>query len=251
MTTVFVTAFLDIYKDRSKQKNIKTCFHFFNEFATLNIPIHLFVSPSFLNTNSSFFLSLPDNVHITPIDLEDLSMYKELQFPYKTPPIKSEIKDTSNFMILMNAKIEFIKRSIDSGIYPSATHYSWIDFSLFYVFTNWKETSLRIKELAESNLKKGLLIPGIWEKGYLSNTLFEKINWRFCGGFFIGDIDSLEKMNLVYKKYFKETVEKNGLTWETNLWHFFELKYPDEWNPIIYSADHNDSIIQVPYSYFL
>lgn len=251
MSTVFVTAFLDIYKDRSKQKNINTCFHFFNEFVTLNIPIHLFVSPSFLNTYP-FFESLPDHIHITPIDLEDLDLYKEIQnVPYKTPPNKSEIKDTSNFMILMNAKIEFIKRSMDSSLYPDATHFAWIDFSLYYVFTDWKETSMRIQDLALCPLQKGLLFPGIWAKGYLEQTLFQQINWRFCGGFFIGDKESLEKMNLVYKNHFKDTVEKNGLTWETNVWHFFEIHYPTEWTPLIYNANHNDSIIHVPDSYFL
>jgi hypothetical protein len=110
----------------------------------------------------------------------DLDTYKDLEgFTYSLPTQRTVEKDTKNFLILMNSKLEFLKRAADA---TDSTHYAWIDFSIFHVIKEGLETSAYLKMLAATPLQNTcLLIPGCVDK-YLPP--FTKISWRFCGDLF-------------------------------------------------------------------
>jgi hypothetical protein len=242
MPVTFVTAFLDLKEDRSNDKSVEKCMKLFETLSQTDISIHLFLSKCY-----SKFVKHRHNIYIEYIDLEDLTTFKEVKND-KLPSHRTTVHDTKNFMILMNAKIEFVARAIHLNHFNNS-HFSWIDFSIFHVLKNLQSSCNYLQLIHNSLLKDNCLIfPGCWPSGTLSDSLFEKINWRFCGGFFIGDEKSLLHMNDIYRTFFKEIVEHHGLSWEVNIWHYLELHHSlsIQW----YQADHNDSIIRIPQTFF-
>ena len=152
----YVTAFLDLHEDRSKDKSIDTCFTHFQYIIDANIPIIVFLSHRFLNR-----ISPSPMITIIPIELEDLETYKETT-SHVLPSHRTNHHDTKNFMTIMNAKIEFIKKAIDI---VESSHYAWIDFSIAHIFRN-KESANFLYMISKSHLKPCLLFPGCWEKNY-------------------------------------------------------------------------------------
>ena len=238
MPVTFVTAFIDLGEDRSKDKSVDTCFTLFKQLAKTGITLHLFLSPSYSETYTRI-VGAPENVKVTFLELSDLETYRELVgLEYKLPVIRTPHHDTKNFMILMNSKIEFVHRAAAMG---ESSHYAWIDFSIFHVFRDPVGSAAYLRMLGASSLQDTCLaFPGCWQKG----ANFSAVNWRFCGGFFLGDKASLETMYEMYRTHFKRIVQLSGLTWEVNMWAY--LEYTVGWSPTWFLADHNDSIVRIP-----
>jgi hypothetical protein len=242
----FVSAFLNLREDRSKDKSIQTCFSHFEKLASTGINIHLFLSKSFQD------ISLPQSktIFVEYIELEDLITYKEASnLEFKMPLSSTPDHDSKNFMILMNAKIELVKRAIDSNVFNS-THFAWIDFSINHVFKRG-ETLDYLGMLGKTRFtKKFMTLPGCYpQKQFYSENIFQSVHWRFCGGFFFGDKESLNKFSDIYRANFKNTVQqKKMLVWEVNMWSHFELT--TDWNPTWFPGDHNDTIVRIPSEFF-
>jgi hypothetical protein len=187
------------------------------------------------------------NVYYIPIELQDLITYKESMEEILTLPItRTANKDTLNYMILMNSKIEFIQKAIDRNVFES-THFAWIDFSIFHIVKDIESSLKHLRMLSNSNfVDRCLTVPGCWGLGMGQSHLHDAINWRFCGGFFLGDKESLQDFYKLYRvlfpKYLKET---KRMVWEVNIWHKMEL---DGWKCQWYKADHNDTIFHIPSS---
>jgi hypothetical protein len=238
MPTTFVTAFLNLGEDRSKDKSVEKCFSLFAQLVATGINLHLFLSKSYKDIYDELIGS-PTNVVIEYIELNELDIYREVQnTPYGLPQIRTEHHDTRNFMILMNGKIEFVHRAMKTR---DSTHYAWIDFSLFHVIKDVKGTSAYLTMLGSSALKDGLYMPGCWGPGEPS---FASVCWRFCGGFFIGDKHSLETFYTSTHSLFNSIIYIKGLAWEVNIWAW--LEHIGHLNCKWYKADHNDSIVRVP-----
>ena len=244
MPVTFVSAFIDLKEDRSKDKSPERCMTLFRQLAECNIRLHLFLSASFREMFEEVCGTRP-NVHVQYIELEDLTTYKEVDGISMLPPVRTEHHDTKNFLILMNAKIEFIYRAMEAAHFP-ATHYAWIDFSIFHVFRNHSDTRAYLEMLGASRLiPKCLIMPGCWERGYGMDRIFQAVNWRFCGGFFLGDTVSLKEM---YDATLKLLCKGHGLIWEVNFWAHMENMGAIQ--PRWVHADHNDSIVQIPREFF-
>ena len=70
----------------------------------------------------------------------------------------------------------------------------------------------------------------------------DAIYWRFCGGFFAGDLESLKLWWKEYQVYFVEYLAKyKKLTWNVNFWAWIETV--KRWEPKWYLANHNDTIV--------
>jgi len=242
--TTFVTAFLDLGEDRSKDKSLDVCFSHFSNLCSIEIPLVVFISPVYMDR-------CKQASHITyiPIELSELETYKEVvKANPKLPESRTPHHDTRNFMILMNAKIEFIQKAIVANPFQSS-HFAWIDFSICHVFRKPAETLDYLRMLSNTALaKRCLTFPGCWCLNTGSAYLQEAINWRFCGGFFLGDMKSLLDMYTLYRNVFPAYLKLYGtLVWEVNVWHRMEL---DGWKCTWYKADHNDSIVKIPSSFF-
>ena len=249
MSLTFVSAFIDIYEDRSNVKTIQTCIEHFRRLVSSGISIHVFLNESFYTTYKSILPHSP-NIYFELINYTDLQTYKDLEgLTYNLPAIRAPHKDTDKFMIIMNAKIDFIYRAMNTNVFGTS-HFAWIDFSIGHVLKNWNSSCKYLQLLSSSALQdKCLIFPGCWSKRSYESELFLKINWRFCGGFFIGDRISLMEMYTLYRQHFRNMVMFHGiLPWETNVWHYLELNY--DWAPHWFSSNHDDSIIRVPFYYF-
>jgi len=240
MTVTFVTAFLDLHEDRSKDKSVDTCFSHFSTLASSGIPLVVFISHCYIDR-----IIHAKNIVYIPIELDELLTYKECtQELLLLPKHLTPHHDTRNFMILMNSKIEFVKKAMDRNPFTTC-HFAWIDFSICHVFRNTEASLQYLTMLSKTALSSRLLaFPGCWHKGMGSSQLYESINWRFCGGFFLGDKLSLEAFYTLYRTSLPAILrETRTLVWEVNIWHRLEL---DGWNCTWYKADHNDSIVHIP-----
>ncbi len=249
MSLTFVTAFLDLREDRSKDKSVQTCFNHFQRLASSGIKLHVFMSPQYY---VEYIHSIPTtpNIHIDLIDLQDLITYKELaNIQYELPHVRTSHHDTANFMILMNAKIEFVQKAIDANVF-STSHFAWIDFSICHVLTHWNSSCKFLQLMSATALQDTCLVfPGCWKNDADIQSVFSKIHWRFCGGFFLGDRSSLHTMYDLYRTHFATIVQTTGvLPWETNIWRVLEVYH--NWNPQWFSANHDDSIIRIPFRTF-
>lgn len=223
----FVTAFLDLHESRPTDRTSERRIEFYRLLNETGVRIHLFVSPEHA-----------DKVAVTNgikevIQLEDLETYALA--PDGLPETRNHSHDTRNFLILMNAKIELVKRAMDSG-YHSTRHYAWIDFNIFHVLDAARGVE-QIRALSVRTYPNTCVyVPGCWEK----TVLWSSVNWRFCGGFFLGDVDSL---NAFYFMHRRELPSCPHLSWEVNVWaHLEQLG----WAPTWYAADHNNRILDVP-----
>jgi hypothetical protein len=231
----FVSAFIDIH---STVKSVEHRMRLFRHLADSGISIHLFLSPSFSDQYTAI-IGKRTNVVVEFIELDDLKTFHEIDgLTYKVPASDNPQKDTAAYHIVQNAKIEFVERV---RLLEKTTHYAWIDFNICQMFSDVPECMdyLRTKLRA----LHGLRMPGCWPKNTGHTDFFSRIHWRFCGSFFIGDAESIRNMYDVYRREFKRIVKTHGiLTWEVNIWHYLDAH--NLWNPIWYSADHNDSIIR-------
>lgn len=147
----------------------------------------------------------------------------------------------------MLAKLEFLKKTIDVNPYNS-DYFCWFDFSLPYIFKDMNNTLLKIKNISDTEFKKDFIyLPGCWNfKINDINYLKNNIVWRFCGGFLIGDKRSLIHFYIISNHYFLSFLNQTQkLVWEVNYWAWLENL--GLISPVWYLADHDDSIVTIPY----
>jgi hypothetical protein len=251
-TVTFVTSFLDLEEDRSKDKSVEKCFTFFKKLVDSGIHICVFISKRYYEMAKEICEGRKNVCLMTTIELSDLWTYKTTKeyADISLPDVRTEHHDTYNFLVLMNSKIEFVSKAIQVNPF-NTTHFSWIDFSICHVIKS--ETTLeKLYTYSISLLKnKMLLFPACWPKERVDqhlHILYTNVLWRFCGGFFIGDKDSLTEFNIIYQKYYKIFLEeKKRLVWEVNFWAWLEKN--NYFTPDYYIANHDDSIVNIPSEY--
>lgn len=237
----FVTSLIDLEEDRSKDKSIDRYLTLFKSLIDIGIAITAFVSSSYVERVKSIATK---NVDVIECNLKDLKTYQEVEGKeLKLPDHRTSHHDTRNFMILMNAKIEFIYEAMKLH---DSSHYSWIDFGIFHVFKDTERAIKYLRFISKSRWRNRILaMPGCWGPTPINNV-WRQIYWRFCGGFFLGDKTSLTNMYKLYREVYPE-VMKDKMAWEVNFWAYLETecKLKIDW----YKGDHNNTIIEVPSTY--
>jgi len=237
---VFVTALLDLREDRSLDRSVEVRVRHFKQLASSGIPLVLFLSRSYASHDLSAFF----NVRIEWFEFEDLPLWKRLiGSTVRLPPQRTPHHDTPHFLILMNSKVDLLLTAMN---HVAASHYAWIDFNVTHVVKKGLGPFLnRLQLLANSRLRTpALFFPGCWDKGVGRGNEFEKIMWRFCGGFFLGDRASLEQFGTLIREKGVPAMLEKGLTWEVNLWAY--LENTEAFSPRWYKADHDASLVAVP-----
>lgn len=250
-STTFVTSFLKIDGDSIKKMSWR--YEKFIEIANSGIQICVYIDKSMAELFID--IELYPNVKImnTEISLEETFPFKVCQNKdILIPKFLNKTKDTINYMLLMNSKIDFMHKAIEKNPW-NTKYFAWIDFSISHIFKDINNCTEQLKLLGNIKTNKRFLaIPGCYDaissdEDYL---ILSKIFWRFCGGFFIGDIESIEDFFHLSREFFPLFIEKNKtLVWEVNFWSWLEAN--SSWKPNWYLADHNDSIINIPSEYFL
>lgn len=219
----------------------------FKKVAQTGIPIIAFLDPQSFEVVNSFQLPNIYPISTTFEELETYQMIKDI--PFTLPEHRCPKKDTVEFMTIMHAKAEFMYKAILQNPFGTKT-FAWMDFSLSYIFKDMEKSLEHLVFLSKQNYKEKLfVVPGCWAKGDRLENIWNQIHWRFCGGFFIADQQSIQEFFTLYKDtLFNILSEQKRMIWETNIWTLFEMYY--NWNPTWYQADHNDTIHKIPSSSF-
>ena len=246
-----MTSYLKIYdSDYDETKTFEKRLEFIMKIVELNINICLFVSPEYKDV-FDLISTKHKNVNIIEVlsieDLEFTKLGNKNANLLNLPDRRNHVKDTSNYMFLMNSKIEFIKKTIDINPFNNE-YFCWFDFSLPYIFKDIENSILKFKTYSETNFisEPFIVMPGCWNfKVGNKDVLKDYICWRFCGGVFMGDKNSLLSFYDVSISHFEEFLRlTEKLVWEVNYWAWLEAS--GYISPIWYTADHNDSIINIP-----
>lgn len=247
----FVTCYIKIYNnDYHENKSFNKRLDFFIKLLELDINICIFISPEYFKVFDELSKRYNNIRIIQVLSINDLSFSKivyENNFQNRLPERKNNSKDTTNYMILMNSKIEFIYKSISQNPFNSE-YFCWIDFSLPYIFKDIEKTMDHIKIISQCKfINYFLTMPGCWNvKVDDINYIKDNICWRFCGGIFFGDKKSLKHFyELSIDNFYEFLTQTNSLVWEVNYWAWLETN--KNFNPIWYCADHDDSIVKIPH----
>jgi hypothetical protein len=247
MTVTFVTCLFHIYNmNYDDNKNIKWRVERFKELLNTDIHICIYVCPTLEPIIRSLEQQYENLRIMKVVKIEELWVYKEtVKYNFTLPEQRNLLKDTPNYMFVMNSKPEFLNHAVQENPW-NTSHFAWVDFNITYIFKD-KITSLRFfKDMEHHTWKPScFLIPGCWNRhvNIHCKHVTECVHWRFCGGFLLGDAESIQRFHHLctteYPKFIK-TYKK--LVWEVNFWAWLEMN--TLWNPDHYKADHDDSIIR-------
>ena len=252
MKTLFVSAFLSIYnaENAAALRGVSERMGSFIKLAKTGIPIRLFVCPVYESAVREAIVPYPNVQVHRVLNLSDTRTYSILE-PYrdKLPSVRSAVKDTFEYITLMNAKMEFIQEVMDAYEYEQ---YAWIDFNIWYIIRNDLNPTYTLAMLANNTLVSDadIYMQGCWNwtKGMMIEHAWQRILWRFCGGFFIGRAAAMRKYCALMNEHLGPLIQEAGaLTWEVNIWHLMESR--ELWTPIWFCADHNEDMIAVPGEY--
>lgn len=249
----FVTSILNIYDEENEytiKKNIPWRVERFRELAQTGIQLCVYVSPEIEPLIRQIEEEFSQNVKIMRVLKCKETMISQMLSDhcpngYRLPENRNPEKDNANYSIVINSKTEFMSHTIQQNPWDS-THFAWIDFNITYVFSKKDYTYEMLKWMgSQSYIKSKCFVnPGCWQKYNNTNSyeITDRIHWRFCGGFFLGDKDSILKFHELYLEYFPRFLRTYGvLVWEVNFWAWLETN--SDWNPQWYLADHNDTIV--------
>lgn len=217
----------------------------FEHMAKTGVPIVLYVDQDIQEVYGEKLKTFP-NVVLKDVDYSKSFIYKVCEI-YKNnlPPVRNMVKDSFMFLALIHMKPEFIANAVKENPFDT-THFAWIDFNLPHVFKEKAATTAYMHYLTTCKWNARFMAnPGCWEKGRGNENFTDYINWRFCGGFLIGDAQSFLDLLELYLEYFPIFMHTYGVnTWEVNFWAWLEIN--TNWEVTWYKADHNDSIVRVP-----
>ena len=248
---MFVSAFIDL-GPTSTDKTVTERVHHFRVLASSGIPMIIFVSPSYQSLLTEVCRDYPNVERIEPTTMDMLKSVQIIRaFPnIQLPVALTSYKDTRGFLELMLAKVDFVH---EAAQYTNATHLAWIDFNIAHVFKS-AEPLDNLRKMGGHKLKPHVLsVAGIWDRGVNVEmaSLLSQVNWRFAGGFFLGDRASLERWyDLSCDALRLFLSQTNVLIWEVNFWAWLEQTFPQSFRPQVYKSDHDDSLVLVPRAHY-
>jgi len=160
------------------------------------------------------------------------SLNLNLNFPVDDNPQKNTLK----FHVLMNNKVDLVKKTIVE--YTNHNAFGWIDIGIFHIIKDKQQGVKNLKNI--QNVSGGLHIAGI-KRECVSEVSLDKPCWRFCGGIFYGNADNILNFHKEVYSTLDDLVSKNQITWEVNVWAMVEAN--SKLNINWYQANHDDSII--------
>jgi hypothetical protein len=235
---VFVTAIYRIYGDERPEY----CSEVWARFAFLarHLPaIHVFCSLA----DAARLADIP-NVIPHFVEFMELDTYRTLADAHDLPDERNTIKDSKEFMILMNAKPEFLRR-VQTTV-PNASYYVWIDAGIQKILHyRPMEALTRMVTRCVALRTDKILIPGIEAPRQYGDVseLAQAVYWRICGGFCIVPATLVRILEEATMGVASDLLAQTGkLTWEVNIWGYLESRLPIRW----YGCGWNESIFEFP-----
>lgn len=223
------------------------------DIVSLGVPVCLYVGKE--NIHEPFFQEWESNypnLRVMPYRADYKETWIHLKctemlekgHPISLPTKRNYEKDTYEYLVYMNSRVELMEDAISENVWET-DHFAWIDFNITQLFKHKEQTLEYLRQLSLSPLSpRCFVLPGCWSKPGNMDAISTDITWRFCGGFFLGDADTIESFGESYRTHFGGFLETyRTLPWEVNFWTY--LEHAHGWSPTWYKGDHNDSIIHV------
>jgi len=230
---MLVTSFYEIY---GKPERIPQYFKWFEPLGYSGLSMIVFTEPEFIH----LFDKYPVTVRVIPLSLKGLELYQiGMKYDRDLPAYRTPEKDTQEFLSLMNTKIELLKHA---AIHCDDDTLIWIDFGIFKIMKTPKKVLAKLFQLTHLSFHK-IVIPGC--NTYLQHGCYpDRVNWRFCGGFFVMPRSHLSTFYQHSKNVLSSFCEdpQYKLTWEVNVWYIIEQCTNRE-NMVWYYAGHEDTIV--------
>ena len=207
----------------------------FEEVAFSGLPIILFTDPSLVTKFSHY----PSTVRVVGVPLETFELYRiGMNYTGSLPSQRHPIKDTKEYMSLMNTKIELVLKGLELC---SDDTFIWIDYGVLKLIKNKTRFINKLKIINEQKFNK-IKIPGCWGLGQPFSV--DTVHWRFCGTLFVIPRNLVQEFYQHSKNVLTDFCKfpNYKLTWEVNVWvivEMFAMKEQIDW----YFADHNDTIL--------
>lgn len=259
----FVTAFMNIYPKDAPYggKDFRWRFDRFTQILETGIQIAVYVDETGVDLLEQCMEIFPNLKIMKVMSIYDTWIHRLCEQyggqEIALPAIRNTPKDTYEYLVLMNSKIEFINDTMEKNPW-NTEYFAWIDFNVAHVFKDPVGTADYLKMISKCQMERQFLaIPGCWpamspgsSDTVIQHSILTTIHWRFCGGFFLGDRLSIQKFYRAHQHHFPEFLFKyKQLTWEVNVWAWLEF-VDRNWKPSWYTADHDDTIVRIPCEYF-
>ena len=189
-------------------------------------------------------INIENDNDIIPLSISELANNASI-----LPVNRNVEKDTREFIASGYYKYDVLKHAIQHN--NVSTHFMWMDFDLPKLFRDKEGVKESLLWLSRLQLAPFFLtFPGCWNKleAEKERDVIDSVHWRFCGGFFMGDRESILNFCQTVVDGLPRFTEKfDTLVWDFNLWAWLESdisetnKWPDHWT--WYRGDHNDSIL--------
>jgi hypothetical protein len=170
-------------------------------------------------------------------------------FPILLPESRNTGKDTQFFLTLMNAKTELVAQAAQDTSHPFV---AFLDAGIAKVFRDPAGSFERLRTLQiRETVRDAVILPGCWRPppGWRSQPSFQeladRIDWTFCGGFFVLRVGDAEAFYRQTQSALMAFLLVGRLTWEVNVWVQM-LSHPGQIRVQWFRADHDDRMTMVP-----
>jgi hypothetical protein len=229
---VYVTSLYSVREDY-----LPTLYQYFQQLLPhIRAPLYVF-------TDRDIPFAMPDHVHVLMEPLDSFETYQKiLGFPgTRLPCRRNAEKDTTEFMALMNTKVEMMWRALP--YIPNATHIAWIDAGILKI----TKDAGRVKAAFQRQMDvtwppTKIAVPGCWASPAPPSS--DSICWRFCGGFLVLPTSLLAPFYRAICAMLEAWLAAGHVAWEVNIWAALEWDEPAwfAW----WAADHNETMLEPP-----
>ena len=257
MNLLYVTAICDCYKnpnfDEVEMTSIWSEAWLTMSFRLKNLkllldsmmPIVVFVEDRYVE----YLTDVPSTATIIPFSLNDIDSYQKIVTSTAVlPSIRNEVKDTLEYLGLMNSKIDFLLMA--RNLNPDVENFCWIDCGIFKIVNDYQYAYDQMKAFQNISLSTAFLGPhGSAPMLDEPELITDGIYWRFLGGLFLIRNDSFLEIKELIDQTLEYILELSLVTWEVNIWAIVEASRPDLFGS--YYAEHNDSMFNVPTEFII
>ena len=207
-----------------------------NAILELDIQLILFV-------DSAYKKLIPitrESTRVIELDFDTLETVKKIKAveDLQPPLYRNTGKDTIEFLTIMNSKPELLSLAKK---YVETPYVAYLDAGIKKVFKE-PDTLLSLETLRVHSIPL-VMLPGchpIHAESF--KTLSERINWIFCGGFFIIPTNRIDEFMQIHLQALGEFLGNSVITWEVNVWSALAPSHRDR--IVWFLADHNDTMIR-------
>jgi hypothetical protein len=228
MDVFFVTA-LFLRQDGAGPRSLEQYQSYFEDLARCRIHIGVYLDPKLRSVGEELVARHPNVIVLDYVSVQTDFLPSECFLPAS----RCAAKDTEEYMCMQLMKLPLMARAAQD-VRVTQPAIAWIDFGIFHMFEDKAISRGRLESLRVFDTSK-IHCPGVWDAA--KYALFERVLWRYCGSFCVGEKTLFIKAALEQDEIVKSHLP--WLTWEVNYWTVMTCF---RW----YKADHNDSILAVP-----